>query len=150
MAIIGIAGIMLIDICSFLFAISLVAFAKIPQPPATESGLKSKGSIWKESAYGFRYIYERKGLLGLQLSFLGFNLFATLSGVLLAPMILARTADNYLVLASVGSAASVGGVVGSAIVSSWGGPKRKMHGLILGLCGVGAFTWPSLSQQQCS
>lgn len=140
LAIVGIVGIMLIDICSFLFAIGLLAFARIPQPPATESGLKSKGSIWKESAYGFRYIYERKGLFGLQLSFLGFNLFATLSGVLLAPMILARTADNYLVLASVGSAASVGGVVGSAIVSSWGGPKRKMHGLILGLCGVGAFT----------
>ena len=140
LAIIGIPGIMLIDIFSFLFAIGLLAFAKIPQPPATESGLKSRGSIWKESAYGFRYIYERKGLLGLQLSFFCFNLFATLSGVLLAPMILARTADNYLVLASVGSAASVGGVVGSVIVSSWGGPKRKIHGLILGLCGVGAFT----------
>jgi hypothetical protein len=78
--------------------------------------------------------------LGLQLSFLFFNLFATLSGVLLAPMILARTADNYVVLASVASAASVGGVVGSAIVSSWGGPKRRMHGLIFGLCGRGVFT----------
>jgi MFS family permease len=140
LAVIGIEGIMLIDIGSFLFAISLIALAKIPQPTATESGLKGKGSIWKESAYGFRYIYERSGLLGLQLSFLGFNLFSTLSGVLLAPMILARTADNYLVLASVGSAASVGGVVGSVIVSSWGGPKRKIRGLILGLCGVGAFT----------
>jgi MFS family permease len=140
LAIIGIVGIMLIDICSFLFAISLLAFAKIPQPPATESGLKSRGSIWKESAYGFRYIYERRGLLGLQLSFLFFNLFAVLSNVLLAPMILSRTADNSVVLASVFSAASVGGVAGSVIMSSWGGPKRKMHSLIFALCSHGALT----------
>jgi hypothetical protein len=140
LAIIGIAGIMLVDICSFLFAIGLLVFAKIPQPPATDSGLKSRGSIWKESAYGFRYIYERRGLLGLQLSFLFFNLFAVISNVLLAPMILSRTADNYVILASVFSAASVGGVVGSVIMSSWGGPKRKMHSLIFALCSHGAFT----------
>jgi MFS family permease len=138
LAIIGIAGIMLVDICSFLFAIGLLAFARIPQPPVTDPGLKGRGSIWREAAYGFRYIYERRGLLGLQLSFLFFNLFATLSGVLLAPMILSRTADNYVVLAGVFSAASVGGVVGSIIMSSWGGPKRKMHSLIFGLCSHGA------------
>ncbi len=43
LAIIGIAGIMLIDIASFLFAIGLLVFAKIPQPPTTESGLRSPG-----------------------------------------------------------------------------------------------------------
>ncbi len=63
-----------------------------------------------------------------------------LSNVLLAPMILSRTADNYVILASVFSAASVGGVVGSVIMSSWGGPKRKMHSLIFALCSHGAFT----------
>src|SRR5690606_24761706 len=54
---------------------------------------------------------------------------------LLAPMILARTANNAQILGTVQSAAGVGGIVGGLLLSAWGGPKRRIYGVIVGLIG---------------
>jgi hypothetical protein len=105
---------------------------RIPQPEVTEEGLASRGSIWKESAYGFRYIFKRPSLLGLQTVFMIGNFFATMAYTLLAPMILARTNSNALIFGSVQTAGAVGGVVGGLIMSAWGGTKKKVHGVLSG------------------
>ena len=54
--IVGIAGILTIDVATFLVAIVVLLSVFIPSPVTTEEGLRSKGSIWKESSYGFHYI----------------------------------------------------------------------------------------------
>ena len=66
---IGLGGILTIDIVTFLVAIGALLVVRIPQPEETEEGLESRGSIWKESAFGFRYIFKRPSLLGLQTIF---------------------------------------------------------------------------------
>jgi DHA3 family macrolide efflux protein-like MFS transporter len=129
---IGLAGIMVIDIVSFSFAIGALIFVCIPQPERTAAGREGQGSIWKESVYGFPYIFKRPSLLGLQLVFLCGNFFSALGWVLLAPMILARTNSNELVLGSVQSAGAIGGVVGGLAMSAWGGPKRRVYGVVGG------------------
>ena len=111
----------------------------IPQPEVTEEGLESRGSIWKESAYGFRYIFKRPSLLGLQTIFLIGNFFATMAYTLLAPMILARTDSNSLIFGSVETAGAVGGVVGGLLMSAWGGTKKKVHGVLVGWAISGFF-----------
>lgn len=136
---IRIPGVMMIDISTFILAISMLFFIHIPRPPVTEAGLKGVGSIWKESRYGFRYIYDRRSLLGLLLIFFSINFIATFSNSLLAPMILARTLNDQITLASVLSASGVGGVIGSIVMSIWGGPKRKVHGVLIGLFFVSLF-----------
>jgi hypothetical protein len=60
------------------------------------------------------------------------NLFAGIGFVVLAPMILARTDQNAIVLGSVQSAASIGMVVGGVLMSAWGGFKKRVHGVLLG------------------
>lgn len=130
---IGIAGIMAIDVFTFLVAIGALLMVHIPQPAATEAGHAGQGSIWKEAAYGFRYILERPSLLGLQLAFFATNLTSTFGWTLLPAMILARTANNELVLGSVQSAGGIGGLVGGLLLSIWGGPKRRVHGVLLGM-----------------
>jgi MFS family permease len=132
LGIIGLAGIMIIDIVSFSFAIGALLFVYIPQPERTEAGREGQGSIWKEAMYGFPYIFKRRSLLGLQLVFMVGNLFAGLAFTLLAPMILARTSSNEMVLGSVQSAGAIGGVVGGVAMSAWGGTKRKVHGVLGG------------------
>lgn len=129
---IGLTGIMLIDVVTFVFAIGTLLIVFIPQPPRTEEGRQGQGSIWKEAAYGFQYIFARPSLLGLQMIFFFGNLFASIGFTLLAPMILARTAQNSLALGSVESAGAIGGVVGGIVMSAWGGFKRKVHGVLLG------------------
>ncbi len=104
----------------------------VPQPEKTEEGQQGRGNIWKEAGYGFKYIFARPSLLGLQLIFLVGNLFSGIGFALLAPMILARTQSNSLVFGSVQTAGALGGIAGGLIMSAWGGFKRKVHGVLIG------------------
>ena len=133
LAVIGIGGIMVIDIVTFTVALLALLWVAIPQPEASEEGRGSRGSLLKESLYGFRYIVKRPSLLGLQLVFTAINLIFTFGFIVLAPMILARTGNDELMLGSVQSALGVGGVAGGILLSVWGGPKRRVHGVLLGM-----------------
>jgi hypothetical protein len=131
--IIGIGGILTIDIATFLVAISVLLFVFIPSPIVTEEGLRSKGSLWKESSYGFRYIFARSSLLGLLLVFFCINLVITFAITVVSPMILSRTGNDTTILGIIQSATGFGGITGSIFLSLWGGPKRKIQGVFMGL-----------------
>ena len=133
---IGFAGIMGVDLVTMTTAITIVLCARIPQPRASAAGEEGRGNLFREAAYGFRYIFARRGLLGLLGMFFLFNVTTTFGFTVLAPMVLARTGNNSLILGSVQSAAGIGGVVGAVLLSLWGGPKRKVHGVLVG-CAVG-------------
>ncbi len=147
LGIIGIAGIMTIDLITFLFAIGTLLWVRVPQPPVTEEGLRSRGSIWKESVYGFRYIWQRPSLLSLQVLLAAGNLIDYGGFILFTPMILARTGNNEIVLGGVQSVGAVGGVIGATILSVWGGPRRRIHGVLVGwmLASLG-MVWMGLGQ----
>lgn len=132
LAVIGFGGILIIDIVTFAFAVGTLLFVHIPQPEQSEAGRQAQGSLWQESLYGFRYILKRPSLLGLQLIFTVGNWFSSLSFILLPAMILARTDSNELVLASVNSVGAVGGIIGGLVMSAWGGPKRRVLGVMGG------------------
>jgi MFS transporter, DHA3 family, macrolide efflux protein len=129
---VAIGGILLIDSITFATAILALAVVFIPQPPQTVEGIQSRGNFWNEASYGFKYIFARPSLLGLQLIFFFGNLFSGISFTVLAPMILARTQQNSVVLGSVESAGAVGMVIGGIIMSTWGGFKKRVHGVLLG------------------
>jgi MFS family permease len=129
---IGLTGLLLIDVVTFSFAVLSLLFIHVPQPEQTAEGQAGRGSLLKESLYGFHYILKRPSLLGLQLIFLSSNLVSTIAFTLRAPMILARTGNNELIFGSVNSIAAVGGVVGGLAMSAWGGFKRQVHGVLLG------------------
>ena len=125
------------DIVTFTIAIGILLAVRIPQSPRTDLGTRARGNLLKESVFGFHYIAKRKSLLGLQLVFFFVNLFATLGFIVVAPMILARTSQDAVVLGIVESAAGLGGVIGSIAMSAWGGPKRRIHGVLAGMALVG-------------
>jgi MFS transporter, DHA3 family, macrolide efflux protein len=129
---IGLTGILLFDVVTFLFAVGVLMFVHVPQPPRTKEGAQGQGSVWKEAAYGFKYIFARPSLLGLQLVFFVGNLFSGIGFTLLAPMVLSRTANDSLMLGSVQTAGAIGGVLGGVLMSAWGGFKRRVNGVLLG------------------
>jgi hypothetical protein len=132
LTVIGIEGIMMIDITTFTVAILMLLLVHVPRPPVTEEGRRSMGSLWKESLYGFWYIIKYPSLLGLQLTFLGNNFLASIYFTLLAPMVLSRTGNNSIMYGSVMSAGAIGGLIGSIVLTAWGGPKRRIHGVLIG------------------
>lgn len=130
----GLAPIMLIDVVTFTVAIMTVLIIRIPQPePEAIPSDSKRPSLWQDSIFGFRYIKERPSLLGLQFAFTALNFISAFGGVLAVPMILARTSNNPSSLASVQSIAAFGGIAGGLIMSTWGGPKRKVKGVLLGM-----------------
>jgi DHA3 family macrolide efflux protein-like MFS transporter len=139
LAFIGLGGILAIDIATFVIAILALLMVVVPQPKTTQVGEESKGSLWKESIFGFYYILERPSLLGLQVIFLVGNFLSSIAFILVAPMVLSRTDNNELALGTVNSIAAVGGVVGGVVMSAWGGTKRKVHGVLSGWSLSGLF-----------
>lgn len=137
--VIGINGIMVIDIATFIFAIGMLLVVVIPNPAETAAGRASRGTLLQESVFGFRYIFSNRSLLGLLLIFLAINLTFTLAMVLLAPMILARTGNNETILGTTMMMFGVGAVVGALIITAWGGFKRRIHGVLLGITSSSLF-----------
>ncbi len=129
---IGLTGIMLIDIFSFTLAISTLLLVHIPQPPRTLEGYEARGNIWQEALFGFKYIFARPSLLGLQTILFVGNFFSSIAFALLPPMVLARTGQDSMSLGTIDSAGAIGGLIGGAAVSAWGGFKRNVHGVLLG------------------
>lgn len=130
--VIALTGVLLIDVVTFLLAILVLSFIHIPQPPRTQEGAQAQGNILKEAAFGFRYIFARPSLLGLQLVFFFGNLCSGIAYTVLAPMVLLRTGNDSVSLGLVQSAGAIGGVVGGVIMSAWGGFKRRVHGVLAG------------------
>jgi DHA3 family macrolide efflux protein-like MFS transporter len=129
---IGLTGILVIDVVTFFLAIGALLIVHIPQPQKTQEGQEGKGSLLSEAAYGFKYIFARRGLLSLLIIIMCLNLAQGFSGSLFTPMILLRTGNNSAVLGLVQSAFAFGGVLGGLIVSAWGGFKRRIRGMLLG------------------
>src|SRR5215216_2392691 len=130
--IIGLTGILSIDIATFILAILVLLFVHIPQPQRTEEGAQAQGNILKEAIFGFRYIFARPSLLGLQLVFFFGNLCTGIAFTVLAPMVLLRTGNDATSLGLVQSAGAIGGVVGGIAMSAWGGFKRRVYGVLGG------------------
>jgi len=128
----GLTGILSLDVTTFMLAILILLFVHIPQPSHTVEGAQSQGNILKEAIFGFRYIFARPSLLGLQLVFFFGNLCTGIAFTVLAPMVLLRTGNDATSLGLVQSAGAIGGVVGGIAMSAWGGFKRRVYGVLGG------------------
>jgi MFS family permease len=131
---IALTGVLTIDVVTFVLAILVLLSVRIPQPPRTETGAQARGGLLQEAMFGFRYVAARPSLAGLQLVFLFGNLFLSIAGTVLAPMVLARTQQNTVALGSVQSVSTLAAVAGGVLMSLWGGfrVKRRVHGVLLG------------------
>lgn len=132
---IGLRGLLIMDLVTASLAILTLLFVKIPQPVRSQAGEAARGNILKEASFGLKYILQRASLLQLQLLFLLCNFFFSMAFSVRAPYILARTGNDQLIFGSAQSAAAIGGLVGGLLMGIWGGPKRRIHGVLAGWAG---------------
>jgi MFS transporter, DHA3 family, macrolide efflux protein len=131
--VIGLSGIIAINLLAFVISIGVLLFVDIPEPPKTTEGRLSHSKFLSEALYGIKYIFQRPSLLGLQLIFFTGNLFSgiALSAAVLYPMILLRTDNNTQVLGTVQSASALASVLGGIFLTTWGGIKRPARAIII-------------------
>jgi DHA3 family macrolide efflux protein-like MFS transporter len=137
--IITLTGILVLDVVTFFLAIFALTLVNIPQPEKTVEGQAESGGIFKEALYGFKYIYARRGLLGLLTFFVILNFIIGLSISLFSPFILERTNQDSAILGIVTSANAIGAVVGGLLISLWGGFKKRMDSIFIGEALTGLF-----------
>jgi MFS family permease len=143
----GLETVIFIDVATFLFAVLALLAVRFPRPEQSAAGAGAGGSLLSEARFGWTYIKERKGLLALLVYFSSVNLVFGFVGVLVFPLILGF-ADE-VAMGNAFTAAGLGMVVGSVVMSAWGGPKKRIYGVLGGdiVLGIALVLWgirPSL------
>jgi len=126
----GIGAVFAIDVVTFSVAIVTLLVVRFPKPKESEAGAEGAGSLWHETKYGFKYLVARHGLMALLLYFAVINVAFGFVGPLFIPLGLSLTSEAGLGTAF--TVASLGMLVGSIIASAWGGPKKRVLGLVVG------------------
>lgn len=135
-ALIGLGGIALIDFVTFAFAVTTLAVVRVPRPQVSEAGKAAQGSLWAEALFGLKYLLERKPLLILLSYFATVNFCVGMLSALFGPLLLdAHTVGTY---GWVSTVVGIGMLGGTLAMSAWGGPQRKIVGVVGfgGLCGL--------------
>jgi MFS family permease len=136
---VGMRGVFALDFISYFFAIGALLLVHIPQPELSEEDRAAgqRGVVWRDVRFGWRYLVERPGLLGLLIYFALVNFLFNFSGVLSGPLVLSFSTPA--ALGMIQMASGVGMLLGSVVMSTWGGPKRRIVGVVgfIALAAVG-------------
>ena len=132
--VVGVGGVMAIDLATFAFAAATLLLIRIPRPAVSAAGQAGRGSLWREAGYGWRYLSARGGLFGLVCLFGLFNFFIAISAVLVQPLILSF--GDVVTLGWLMMAGGSGMLAGSLVMGAWGGPRRRIVG-VLGFVALG-------------
>ena len=123
---IGLTGVILLDLASFLFAGLTLLAVRIPAPePAGEPALQ--GTLLSGIAGGWAYLRQRPGLMALLFLFAGTNFATAMVQVLFTPLVLSFAPPE--TLGRVLSGVSSGLLLGGLTLSLWGGPRRRIAGI---------------------
>lgn len=148
---IALQGVILVDVATFVFAVFTLLLVRLPRPtpPAVAQEAEKKDTFWQQVTYGWTYIQARPGLCGLLLFTTVVNFLWGMVGALITPLILSFTTSTNLGL--IISIAGGGMLLGSLAMSAWGGPRRRVRGVLhfeflSGLCfiliGLRPAFWP--------
>lgn len=125
---IGLAGVMWVDVATFVVALVTLLLVRFPRPVAGEAE-HAPGHWRADVSFGLRFIFERPGLVGLIIIFMGLNLFGTITYFAILPALILGRGAGELGWSAVQMGLGLGGVAGSVVASTWGGPKRRIHAI---------------------
>jgi MFS transporter, DHA3 family, macrolide efflux protein len=131
-AAVDVAGVMAIDLFTFVVAMIVVMLIHIPRPEQTEEGRAAQGTLWQEAQVGFRYLWNRRPLFMLLLSAMCVNFFFNMVGVLFTPYVLSLTGSE-TTLGVLMSVMSAGAILGGIIMGVWGGTRPRVHTILPGI-----------------
>jgi hypothetical protein len=128
---IGLSGILVIDLATFLVAVTITGLVRFPDALF----IKREEPFLRELTGGWRYIARRHGLvvaIGLSATL---NFLFAMVEVLATPLTLSLGAPT--VLGIVLAASGAGLLTGSVLMSVWGGTARRMTGIIASFLLIG-------------
>jgi MFS family permease len=119
---IGVGPILALDAASFLVAVVALTLVRFPEPGRLVLAVPPRLSE------GWQWLRMRPALLALLAFLAGVNFLWGLVGALAAPLILGFATPGEL--GAVFSIAGIGVIAGSVSMTFWGGPRRKLAGIL--------------------
>jgi DHA3 family macrolide efflux protein-like MFS transporter len=137
MSLVSLHGIILVDLLTFLIGLSVLLVVRVPKLAESAEAKAARGSLLRGAGYGWTYIAVRPGLRGLLSFFVVVNFSVGLFNGLFAPMVLGFTSPD--ALGTIMAAGGIGILFGGLAMTAWGGPRRRMLGIVvpgplLGVC----------------
>ena len=131
----GLESVILIDLLTFIVSIFILSNIRITHRESKATSEKS--SYVEDFRAGWSYLYRNSGLFSLLLFYAAINFLLGIVIVLRTPLLLSFTSPTEL--ARVSAAGGIGAIVGSTIMSIWGGPKQRIYGVFWFMALVGVF-----------
>lgn len=135
--VVGVTGVMAIDLATFAVAVLIVLLVDIPHPQQTEEGRAMRTNVWRDALTGFRYLRSRQTLFSVALYVALVNFLLGGTFVLNTPYILTITGSE-TALGTLLGVMSAGSIVGGVIMSAWGGTRPRIHTIMPGIAVAGA------------
>jgi MFS family permease len=126
---IGLEGIIIFDLATFIIAVVILLFIPIPQPELvtkTDDGESKKGhwqTVLSDVSFSWQYLTARKGLLGLLLFNAGISFFVGLGGIVTFPLALSFGNETNLSIIQFSSGIAL--LISGFVISAWGGPNKN-------------------------
>jgi hypothetical protein len=125
---IGLQGVMLIDGATFVFALVSLLIVRFPEHQNSASSDSESASLRREVADGWAYLAAKPVFLILMGFFALTNFLVNIVAILATPAILSMA--DAQVLGIVLSVGGLGMLSGSLLMSTWGGPKRRIYAVL--------------------
>ncbi|MEO1792900.1 MAG: MFS transporter, partial [Cyanobacteria bacterium J06629_19] len=126
----GISGIITLDLLTFIMGVLTLLLIRIPPVPHKSDTFERTQKSWcHDLSFGWQYIRRHPSLIKLLFYYGMLILFLGALEVLFTPFFL-----NLGTPRTLGIALSVGGIgwlLGSLIISMWGGPKNRVKGIFV-------------------
>ncbi|MFI7041133.1 amino acid adenylation domain-containing protein [Microbispora rosea] len=134
MAAIGLEGILVIDVASYVVATLTVALIRFPGTMAW----KRRESVLAEMMGGIRHSWGNRGFRAMLFYFAVLNIFLSPLFMMISPLVL-----SFGTLAEVGRVSFAGGLgafLGGLAMAAWGGPRRRrLLGVLLSTLALSVF-----------
>ncbi len=123
----GLTGALAIDALTFVVGAICVALARIPRPARPDG---DSPGLLAEARDGWRYVAARPGLLGLLGLGAGGSFLFAIASIAITPLVLIVAGGDEGLLGLQMSLACSGLLVGGLLITLWGGPRRRIDGLL--------------------
>jgi DHA3 family macrolide efflux protein-like MFS transporter len=136
-------GVLAIDVVTAALAISPLLFIRIPQPRRNEIPAAVLGgdavapSVWQDMRAGLGYVAGWPGLLAILILAMFLNFIVNPAFALMPILVTKHFGGAAPQLAWLQSAWGVGVVTGGAVLSAWGGFRRRIMTSLTGIVGMG-------------
>ncbi|MFH8618834.1 amino acid adenylation domain-containing protein [Streptomyces sp. NPDC017979] len=126
LAAIGLGGVLLIDVVSYVAAALVLLAVRFPRTLAA----RRRETLKQEITAGFQLVWRRPGFRAMLVFFAVLNLFLPVLFQLVPPLVLGFSGLG--TVATVSLAGGIGALTGGLAMGVWGGPRhRRMRGMLL-------------------